>query len=298
MLELKLLRSFVLLAEELHFGRAAERLHIVQPALTQQIQSLERQIGTQLLNRTRGRISLTDAGVLVLAEARKTLEQAARTETIGRLAGRGEVGRLEVGFVGSAGLSALMPAVLRDFRQAHPGVDLNLVEMAVGPQLAAIAAGDVDVGFIRLPPLSLPGGVAVLPLRPEGLVVALPAGHPLAQLPAVPVAGLAREPMVLHHRAAAAELRSLIDELCARHGFAPQVVQSVPQISLTIRLVAAGLGVSLMPETIASMAVEGVVYRPLADDDIHYTLALAHRAQDAAPAVRAFVALAGALAEP
>jgi DNA-binding transcriptional LysR family regulator len=297
MLELKLLRSFVLLAEELHFGRAAERLHIVQPALTQQIQSLERQIGTPLLNRARGRISLTDAGALVLAEARKTLEQAARTEAIGRLAGRGEVGKLEVGFVGSAGLSALMPAVVRDFRHSHPAVDLNLVEMAVGPQLAALSAGTLDVGFVRLPPLSLPAGVTVLPLRPDGLVVALPAGHPLATMEAIPVAALATEPMVLHHRAGAAELRSLIDDLCGRHGFTPQVVQSVPQMSLTIRLVAAGLGLSLLPVTIAWMAVEGVVYRPLADADIRYTLALAHRTQDPAPAVRAFVALAGKAAE-
>ncbi|MDE1146624.1 MAG: LysR substrate-binding domain-containing protein [Azospirillaceae bacterium] len=292
MLELKLLRSFVLLAEELHFGRAAERLHIVQPALTQQIQALERQIGTQLLIRGRGRITLTDAGALVLAEARRTLEQAARTETIGRLAGRGEVGRLEIGYVGSAGLSELMPALLRDFRRSHPAVDLGLTEMAVGAQLAGIAAGGLDLGFIRLPPLSLPNGVSVLPLRPEGLVVALAADHPLAALPSIPVARLANEAMVLHHPASGAELRSQIDDLCHRHGFSPQVVQAVPQVALTIRLVAAGLGISLVPETTTWLTVAGVVYRPLADGDAPYSLALAHRTDDPAPAVRAFLAAA------
>ncbi|WP_049974421.1 LysR family transcriptional regulator [Azospirillum sp. B4] len=297
MLELKLLRSFVLLAEELHFGRAAERLHIVQPALTQQIQSLERQIGTPLLNRARGRISLTDAGVLVLAEARKTLEQAARTEAIGRLAGRGEVGRLEIGYVGSAGLGDLMPTLLRDFRAGHPGVELALTEMAVGSQLAAISTGTLDLGFIRLPPLSLPPRVAVLPLAPEGLVVALAADHPLAALDAIPVARLATEPMVLHHPTSGAELRSQIDDLCRRHGFSPHVVQAVPQVALTIRLVAAGLGISLVPATTTWLTVAGVAYRPLADGDARYELALAHREDDPAPAVRAFVALAAKAAE-
>lgn len=296
MLELRLLRSLVVLAEELHFGRAAERLHIVQPALTQQIQSLERLIGTPLFNRGRGGVSLTQAGTLVLAEARKAITQVERTEAIGRLAGRGEVGRLEVGYIGSAVVGDVMPSLVQRMRQTYPAIELVLSEMPVGQQLAAISAGKLDVGFVRLPPISLPREVTVQPLHAEGLMAALPAAHPLAALDTIPVERLAGEPMIQHHPSSGAELRFQVEELCGRHGFSPNVVQTVPQILLTIRLVATGLGVALVPKSTAWLTVDGVVYRPLGDDT-NYELALAYRRQDASPTVRAFLTAAQQLHE-
>lgn len=289
MLELRLLRSMVVLAEELHFGRAAERLHIVQPALTQQIQSLERIIGTALFNRGRGGVSLTQAGALVLEEARKAIAQVERTEAIGRLAGRGEVGTLEVGYIGSASVGEIMPTLIQRLRHNHPAIELVLTEMPVGRQLAALAGGTLDLGFIRMPPITVPREVAVLTLHTEGLMLALPASHPLAALDAVPVERLEGEPMIQHHPSSGAELRIQVEELCARHGFAPNVVQAVPQILLTIRLVATGLGLALVPQSTRWLAVDGVVYRPLATDDTRYELALAYRRNDMSPPVRAFI---------
>ena len=200
-MELRHLRYFVAVAEELHFGRAAERLRIAQSALSTQIQALERHLGVRLLQRSkRSTVAVTDAGTLVLEEARQTLRQAERTELVGRRAGRGELGRVEIGYVVSAALAGVLSSTVSNFRRNHPAVDIRVQELATPRQLDELAAGRLDVGLLRPRPRYPPGVVAVRVLR-EALMIALPQGHPLATRGArsVRAAALADEEFVVPH---------------------------------------------------------------------------------------------------
>ena len=287
-MELRHLRYFVAVAEELHFGRAALRLRIAQPALSQQVRALERELGVELLARTKRRVALTEPGRLFLPEARRTLAQAAAAADVARRAAAGQVGRLRIGYVDAA-LWGVLPAVLGAYRERHPGVRLTLMERLPTQQVAALRQGDLDVGIG--PP---PRGAAELetaPVSEERVVVALPAAHPLAAHEAIDLRALADEPWVLVPARMPSRLRELVTTACAAAGFTPRVAQEAKQLDALVALVSAGLGVTFVPHAAGRLPRAGVVYRPLAGEALRFPLVAAWRRGDAPPTVQSFLAV-------
>jgi DNA-binding transcriptional LysR family regulator len=256
-MELRQLRYFVAVAEELHFHRAAERLHMSQPPLSQQIRKLEEDVGVQLLDRNRRGVRLTPAGETFLGEARAILESVDHAALISRRVARGEVGRLSVGFVGSAMFGPL-PDVLREFRERYPDVELELRELPSAPQVAALAAGRIDVGFLR-PPIDAADLEAQRFLR-ERILVALPSGHALAEKPRLHVEELRDESFILLARREAPGLHDAMVHGMSRVGGRPEVVQEVSEMQTVVGLVAAGMGISLVPASARALALQRVVY--------------------------------------
>jgi len=260
-LELRHLRSFVAVAEELSFRRAAQRLHIAQPPLSQQIKRLESEIGTLLLRRTSRHVELTDAGVVFLEHARRTLRDADLAVESARRTARGELGWLTVGFVDSAAYE-LLPPVLRAFRARAPGVRLELREIVTEAQLPALA-DELDVGLVREVE-DLSGLRRILLLR-EPLLAALPIGHPLASRPRVQLAQLAAEPFILFPRASVPRVYDHLVALCRSAGFSPRTAQEAFQYPTMLGLVAAGFGIALVPTCVRALRRAGIVYVPVTD---------------------------------
>jgi DNA-binding transcriptional LysR family regulator len=295
MLDLRRLRSFVVVAEELHFGRAAQRLHIAQPPLSQQIRLLERDLGAQLFNRNRRRVELTAPGRLLLVHARPLLEQAERIESLVALAGSGMAGLLAIGFVASAAYEA-MPAAVRAFREGHPEVELRLEEGHSAELLADLNAGRIDVAFVRRPVLDR--RLAIDALADERLVVALPADHPAAGAPALPVGALAGEGFVMVSRRVGAGYRDDVEGVCREGGFVPRVAQEASDMHTIVALVGAGIGVALVPSSVAAVGRAGVAYVPLVDATARLGLDLASRRDDPSPLVERFRELARDVSAP
>ncbi|MFI6323106.1 LysR substrate-binding domain-containing protein [Nonomuraea sp. NPDC050556] len=270
------LRAFVVLAEELHFGRAADRLGVAQPPFSQQIRRLEERVGHPLFERDPSGVRLTPAGRELLPAARSAIDGLAFGLEAARRAGRGEAGRLRVGFAASLAVTVL-PRLLRAHRGRHPLVELDLREMTTAPQVAALLAGDIDVGLMREPPDD--PALMVGPVVFEGFVAVLPAGHPLAVLPAVPVEALAGERFVLLPRESAPTVHDRIVGVCRAAGFEPVIGQRAVEWQTVCALVGAGLGVSLAPEGVASVGIPGVVYREI-DSAVRTSVALVRRADD------------------
>jgi DNA-binding transcriptional LysR family regulator len=284
-MELRHLRYFVAVAEELHFGRAAERLMIAQPPLSQQIQRLEREIGVRLLNRTKRRVELTEAGRLFLDEARRALDHAARGALVAQRAARGEVGRLRIGFVGSASYS-ILPAVLRGFRQQHPGVELSLQELTTSQQLDALIDRRIDVAFVRRPPQR--AGITARVLIEEDFMVALPRTHALGSRSRIALAELANDRFIVFPRVLAAGLYDCVVSACQAAGFSPQIVQETTQTPVMIGLVAAGLGVALVPASVRIFKWDNVAYIALRPPRPTTNIVLAWRSTEESQAVQAF----------
>ena len=240
--ELRQLRYFVAVAEELHFRRAAARLHISQPPLSTQIAALEAELGVMLLARTRRRVALTPAGAAFLREARAILAGVDAAATTARAIDSGQEGVLRVSFVGSALLS-IVPGIVQRFRAARPLVQIALRERPTSAQLEAVLTGIADIGLVRPPVAPDPELVTELVLR-ERTVAALPADHPLASLRRVPLRRLAAEPLVLFPREQAPGYHDLLTARLAATGTVPRVVQDAPETITIIGLVAAGIGVS------------------------------------------------------
>ena len=259
-IELTHLRYFVVVAEELHFGRAALKLGVSQPPLTQQIQRLEQRIGFALFERSTRRTALTEAGSALLPIARGVLEEVDRGVEAAQRAGRGESGQLVVGTPPSVMLAGL-PKVIRWFRRKLPKVDLKLREMSTAAVIEALVSGSVDVGFLRCP--ELPAGLRELFRFRENVVILLPKHHPLAKSPRLQLEQLAKEPFVFFPRRLGA---GFYDELlghCRKAGFEPKIVQEATQWSTVAALVEAGLGVTIGPASISRLATKGCVARPL-----------------------------------
>lgn len=292
-MDLRRVRYFVVLAEELHFGRAAARLGMSQPPLSQQIQLLERELGARLLARSNRRVELTTAGSLFLAEARRLLAQAAHAAEVAARAERGEVGELRIGFTSSAVYNGVIPGLILRFRQIFPMVALTLQEQSSQPQLAAMAARRLDIAFIRNPgPPDLPDGFGAVFLFRDPLMAVLHGAHPLARQPgALQVAALAEENFVMHGADEAPGFHGQVLAVCRRAGFTPRVAQEARENPTIVGLVAAGLGVALLPGSMELMGLAGVAYRPLADAQAVSDMWLVHRdPPDAAEA--AFVGIA------
>ncbi len=293
-MELRHLSYFIAVAEELHFGRAAARLHLAQPPLSRQIRQLEAELGVPLFERDKRHVRLTDAGAVLLGEARAVLAHAEQAAHAARRAARGEVGTLAVGFIGAASYSVL-PGIVQAFRARFPGVELVLQEMTTAEQLQALRGGQIRAGLVR-PPVADAALAAETVLR-EPLVVALPAVHPLAAQRRVAIAALAGEPWVLFPRRLAADLYDQILGLCERAGFRPRLAQEAMQMQTVARLVGAGIGVSLVPRSVQTLHSAGVAYRPLRDATAAVEMAVAWRRDDSSPLLRQFLAVARAAAD-
>lgn len=258
--ELRHLRYFVAVAEELHFGRAAARLHIAQPGLSQQIQALERELGVALLDRTRRRAQLTPAGRSFLDESRRLLVQVERAVHLARRAGSGEIGRLAIGATESA-THIVLPPVLREYRRRYPDVELVLHEMISEDQVEALRHGEIDVAFVRGPLVA--DDLEQLPLPEERLAVVIPRRHALARRASVPLKALAGEPFVLHPTPPSGWAEFTL-AACRRAGFEPRVVQTGTSSAVAVSFVAAELGVALLPSGLAEgIDRRGVVVRPI-----------------------------------
>lgn len=288
-MEFRHLQYFVAVAEELHFRRAAERLHLAQPALSQQIARLEDELGMRLLERTKRHVSLTTAGAVLLDEARVLLERRERAIAATRRAAAGSTGRLAVGFVGPATYSVL-PGLIEAFRRGHPAVDLSLHEHTTAEQLELLAARELDAGLVRLPTAT--EGLRLVEVLSEPICLALPETHPLAGPPDTPVdvAALADEGFIVVPRSREALVFDRIVALCQQEGFSPRVVQEAQQVHAIIGLVATGMGVALVPDSMRKLRRPGVVYRSLPQGpQARIGTGLAWREDDRSPVVEAFV---------
>jgi DNA-binding transcriptional LysR family regulator len=282
-MELRHLRSFAVLAEERHFGRAAARLHIAQPALSQQIKQLERELGIALFTRSTRRVETTEAGRRFAEHARTVLGDVARAETDLELLASGRAGRVSVGFVGTATYDVL-PRVAREVRRELPDVELELRGELLSPQLVAGLAGRTyDLALLRPDPVG-DGGVRLRRLRSEPLVAVLPAHHPLAGRRRIDLARLAGEPFVTHPSGHRSSMHAEVLRACAAAGFEPAAVTEVGETATLVVFVAAGLGVALVPEPVRSLGLDGVSYVALTNAPT-VELALASRAEELSPAV-------------
>ncbi len=285
-MELRHLRYFIAVAEELHFGRAAQRLYIAQPPLSQQIQQLERELGFALFHRTNRRVSLTPAGQAFLDEARATISHLEEAVRSSRRVARGEVGWLGIGFVGTA-IYRLLPAALSAYRRRYPEVDLVLRELVSARQAQALRDRRIHVGLARPPVIE--EGLVGEPLLEEPLLAALPALHPLAARTQIPLPALAEEPFILFPRNPKPSYADFLISACEEAGFRPHVAQEAAEIHTAIALVAAGLGVTLVPASARSVHWEGMVYRPLAEPAPRTTLAAVYRRDDTSPVLESFL---------
>ncbi|WP_210493237.1 LysR substrate-binding domain-containing protein [Patulibacter sp. SYSU D01012] len=287
--ELRHLRYFVAVAEELHFGRAAARLHMAQPPLSQAIRRLEDAVGVPLLARTSRSVRLTPAGAAFLDRARRTLRAVEEDVEEARSIGRGATGRLNVGFVGSAMLTTL-PGVLGRYVAAYPGVRLRLHESFTSRVVAGMRSGEVDAGIVRdAEPVD---GLEPTPVLTEPFVAVLPRDHPAADADALSVGALADTPFVLPPRAAGARAFEKPLALCEEHGFRPRVAHEATHWLTILRLVGAGLGVSLAPACVRHVATPEVACVALEDASVLSELTLLRRAGEDRPMVHAFAAIA------
>lgn len=261
-MELRHLRYFVAVADELHFGRAAERLHMTQQPLSQQIRQLEDELGVLLFHRTKRRVQLTEAGKAFLVEARQILLKADRAVEVARLVAQGESGRLKIGFSGFATYS-ILPKVLRIFHTRFPRVELELEEMTSSAQIQALQEHQIHLGLM-IPPVP-DATLALEPILREPLVVILPETHSLAKNEELTLAALANESFILVSRHLEPGYYDLCISLFQQAGFSPKVIQKASQKQTILGLVSAGMGVSLAPASIRNIHRTGVVYTALKD---------------------------------
>ena len=290
-MELRHLRYFIAVAEELHFGRAAQVLGISQPPLSQQIQALEQEIGARLFERTNRRVELSEAGRLFLQEARLVLAQVDKAADVARRAQLGELGELKIGFTSSAPFNSSIPQAIFAFRQAFPAVHLNLQEMSSTEVAESLVDESIQVGLMR--PLPLPDSLSVVELMREPLVAVLNAGHPLVEGSerGLHLAQLAEEPFVFFPRTYGSGLYAQLMSLARDAGFSPHFAQEAGEAMTIIGLVAAGLGVSVLPASYQRIRIDGVVYRTLLDQEAVTAVWLVQRKGAQTPMAKGFVEL-------
>jgi DNA-binding transcriptional LysR family regulator len=290
-IELRHLRYFMAVAEELHFGRAAKRLHIAQPPLSQQIRRLEEMVGHPLLLRTSRAVKLTEPGAALLERAKRTLHRMSEDLAFTRRVGLGQTGSLRVGFIGS-GMQTQLPAVLGEYRRRYPDVELRLQETHTSQLIESIRDGSVDVGFLR------DGGpiddLTVTPLVEERFIAIVPRRHRLARASAVRVIQLKDEPFVFFPKSAGPTAWNRTMDLCEEQGFHARIVQEAPHWVTVVSLVGAGLGLTIAPACIRNVAGPTVACRPLVSHGRTF-VELAHRSDDNNPVITAFCMLARTL---
>lgn len=262
LIELRVWRQFVAVAEELHFGRAALRLHMSQPPLSQAIALLEQRLQVRLLERTKRYVTLTPAGAALLPDVRDLLEHAGALPARARAAASGEMGRLRLGFVSTVGF-ALLPQWVRALRERHPGVQLELVEATGDVQLQALERREMDAGFMLHAPGFAPEGLEHRLVTSEPMIVALPEQHALARAPQLTLSDVLAEPLVIFPRRIAPSMYDAVFALYHRAGRLPNVSQEAIQMQTIVNLVSAGLGLAWVPQSVQQFQRLGVVYRHL-----------------------------------
>lgn len=286
-MELKQMRYFLALAQEGNFSRAAERLHMAQPPLTRQIQAIEEELGAPLFVRISKGVELTEAGQALLAEVPNILALAERSAERTRLAGKGFVGRLEVGTFGSSILN-VVPRVLLNFHKLRPEVGIGLHSMARGEQIRALRERHISVGFARLVP-DEPDLVVEMVQR-ESLLVALYEGHPLCDKAAITVRDLDNEPLILYPNFPAPSLAQRVIEAFRRGRARLKIEQQVDDVVTAVALVASGFGLCITTESGGSLRLPGVVYRPLRSSHFRdLELSCFYRRDDSSPVLNEFL---------
>jgi len=279
-MELRHLRYFIAVAQELHFTRAAERLGIGQPPLSQQIQQLERELGVTLLLRGRRGVELTDAGLAFRDEAMRVLGAAERAIETAKRVGNSEIDKLTIGFTVSASIHPFVPRVIQACRTRFPKIEIILLQQTTNALVAALRDEQVDVAFIRAPAPEVPG-VQVETLLHEPLVAVLPSSHQLAGRRAISLKELNGEPFIFYPRKVGTGIYDAVVHACQSCGFIPEVRLEVPEMTSVITFVAAGMGVSLVPETMRQLRAEGVTYVSIEDEEVpqaHLAIAFNQRA--------------------
>ncbi|KAM3109786.1 LysR family transcriptional regulator [Phormidesmis sp. 146-33] len=285
-MEIRLLRYFVAVAEELHFGRAAERLHLTQPALSKQIVVLERELGVVLLTRTKRVVRLTIAGQVFLEQAKQLLAQEERAIELTKRTARGEVGQLTIGFTSTATYT-VFPELLGRFRDRFPQVELNLQALSTEAQVAALNERKIDLAFLH-PPID-ERGLKLHPILEEQFLVVLPKKHPLLGYTKIPAAALANEAFIIHPRQEGPALYDGFIQLCEQLGFQPNIVKESISLQTRVCLVAAGIGITFVSECVRPVVGTNVICRPLADSPITLKFAAAWREDLISPTLQKFL---------
>ena len=296
-MELRHLRYFVAVAEELNFTRAAARLHIGQPPLSMQIRDLEGEMGVRLFERTQRRVALTPAGKCFLDHARRILAGVGEAVAEAQRAARGESGELRVGFTSSLPFTDLLPDALHAYRRRYPAVRLQLREMFTPEQFGALARGELDVGFVRLQAGRAPDGSVLREVARNPLRVVVNAGHRLAAGGAVSIADLRDEDFISFPDDVGTDLPAVLRALCRQAGFEPRIVQTAREATTQIGLVAAGLGIALLPAPLETVRMARVRYLALSDAEAQFRLAVATAAGPVGPLLGGFLDVIEALAK-
>ena len=279
------LRYFVAVAERLHFGEAAESVHVSQPGLSQQIKALEEEVGVLLLERTKRTVALTEAGKYFLEEARLTLDAPTSQSRCPKVA-RGKLGTVRIGYVHSVPFSGLLANLALLFPSCATGVHLEFAEGDSTSQMSRLVEGELDLGFVRLPPAVVPPEIVITTVMVEKILVALNKDHALAKKKKILCAELKNERLVLCSRPdGKSTLDDHVNAIAKQGGFDLHVAQTAEKLSAIIGLVAGGSGISIVPESLRYMRVPSVVFRPLADIQLVSELAVAHRRDQRSPAV-------------
>lgn len=287
-MELRQLKSFVLVAEELHFGRAAEILHLSQPALSKQIQALEDSLDIQLFDRTKHSVKLTAAGHKLLETAHRILQEMERGIQTAQQMARGEAGQLRVGCTDPA-LFSLMPTIMQHYRLCYPNVALVLTSAVTETQVELLRTYQIDVGFLYLPIRDQL--LSTYALYSEPFLIALPATHRLAKQKQISLKSLNNEPILFHPRSLAPALYADFTSCCEQANWIPNIVQEVGAQHTRLGLVAAGVGITFVPAGLQHLSVKGVIYRPIADQFPTLKLALSWRQTEDSPVIRQFLAV-------
>ena len=285
-MEIRHLRYFLVLAEELHFNRAAERLHIAQPALSQQVRQLEKELNVELFTRTTRKVELTLAGASLKKHALEILSNVESVKDLVARVATGETGRLTLGFTGSATYD-LLPRIARAVREKISGVSLVLRgEMATASQIEALRSNAIDIGFLR-PPISEEFHQRVV--RTDYLSLLMPASHPLAGEESIDLAHMADESFIQYSPSADPATFTIVSSAYQQAGFEAIVHQEVDATSVMVSLVAAGLGMALVPNSVSHVRVDGAVIRPLSSPIIPMNLVAAWRIGNDLPAISRFI---------
>lgn len=290
-MDLRQLACFVAVAEELNFSRAARRMHITQPPFSRQIQKLEDELGTRLLIRSAQSVTLTPAGSALLDEARHILSLAARAPEIARRAAKGQAGSLRIGFVGST-IYTSVPAQLQAFRRLYPDVEVTLQQLTVARQIRMLLSHEIDLGFIRQA-VSHPE-LQMRSLLKESFVVAVPASHLFAERSEIDLSEIANEDIVSFSRVEAPAIHSHLHKMCEERHFTPRIVQEAYPMSTVVGLVASGVGIAIVPESMCRLSILNVVYVPLSGTDAQSEFLLAWRKGDPSPTLHNFLGMQAA----
>lgn len=287
-MELRQLRYFVTVATELHFGHAADRLQITQPALSKQIVALEQELGVMLLQRTKRSVELTPAGQVFLTQSQQLLAQADTAVQLTQRTARGEVGQLTIGFTETAAHSVL-PQLVRDFRQRYPQVEIIMCDLSTEAQVAALNQEMIDIAFLH-PPIDA-RGLCVHDIFEEQFMIVLPLGHPLAKQESVTVEDLAEESFLIHPRHEGPILYEGFLQICRAAGFQPKIAQELLSLQTRVCLVSAGIGITFVSDRLQALVGTEVICRPIANCPMQLQFAAAWRENHANPTLTAFLSI-------